>query len=221
MRTVIMCIVLSLCTAASADTEGPNRTCVFASSSGYIYARSEPASTIGTAGVTKIYRVRKTGDELICEFPWYAHQLYLYQLSSDVAIVRRGPWPRGRKANSGSLALQFYLNDQPLKRYSTLDIAVLPDNVFASVSHHMVFGRIHGFRARFALPPEPQAPDDADETKEPRVHRTPVEVFFEVQTDDGRLLIFDLRTGEQRTEQQAGALIEPIVRASRLPALQD
>ena len=146
---------------------------------------------------------------------------YLYQLGSDVAIVRRGLWPQGRKANSGSLALEFYLNDQLLKRYSTLDIAVVPDNVSASVSHHRVFGLIHGFRVRYPLPQELRAPDDADETKEPRVRRTPREVFFEVQTIDGRLLIFDLWEGEQVTEQQAGALTEPIVRASRLPTRQD
>ncbi len=221
MRIVTMCIVLSLCTAANADREAPNRTRVFASSSGSIFARSEPRDYHGTVGVTKIYRVRKTGETLICEFPWYTNQLYLYQLGSDVAIVRRGLWPKGRKANSGSLALEFYLNDQLLKRYSTLDIAVVPDNVSASASHHRVFGLIHGFRVRFPLPAETQAPDDADKTKEPRVRRTPREVFFEVQTIDGRLLIFDLWEGEQVTEQEAGALIEPIVRASRLPALQD
>ncbi len=221
MRIVTMCIVLSLCTAASADSPAPNRTCVFASSSGYIFARSEPRDNSGTAGVTKIYRVGKAGDRLICEFPWYARQLYLHQLGSDVAIVRRGLWPQGRKANSGSLALEFYLNDQLLKRYSTLDIAVVPDNVSASVSHHRVFGLIHGFRVRFPLPAEAQAPDDADKTKEPRVRRTPREVFFEVQTIDGRLLIFDLWKGEQVTEEQAGALTEPRVRVSRIPARRD
>ena len=83
MRTVTMCIVLSFCTVASADSPAPNRTRVFAASSGFIFARSEPASSMGTAGVTKIYRVRKTGDELICEFPWYAGQLYLHQLGSE------------------------------------------------------------------------------------------------------------------------------------------
>ncbi|MCH8823030.1 MAG: hypothetical protein IH984_05925 [Planctomycetes bacterium] len=220
MRTIIMCIVLSLCTAASADREGLNRTRVFASSSGYIYARSEPRDNHGTVGVTKIYRVA-AGDQLICEFPWYTRQLYLYQLGSDVAIVRKGLWPRGRKANPDSLSLEFYLNDKLLKRYSTLDIAVGPDNVFASVSHHRVISRIHGFRRRVPLPPESQAPDDADKTKEPRERRTPRDVFFEVQTTDGRLLIFDLWAGEQVTEQQAGALVEPRVRASRLPPPQE
>ncbi len=219
MRIVTMCIVLSLCTAANVDRPAPNRTCVFASSSGRIYARSEPRDYHGTVGVTKIYRAGS--DSLICEFPWYTSQLYLHQLGSDVAIVRRGLWPQGRKANSGSLALEFYLNDQLLKRYSTLDIAVVPDNVSDSVSHHRVFGLIHGFRVRDPLPAEAQAPDDADKTKEPRVRRTPREVFFEVQTIDDRLLIFDLWKGEQLTEQQAGALTEPIVRASRLPARQD
>ena len=221
MRIVTMCIVLSLCTAASADREGSNRTRVFASSSGILFARSEPKDNRGTVGVTKIYRVGKTGDRLICEFPWYASQLYLYQLGSDVAIVRRGRWPQGRKANSDSLALEFYLNDKLLKRYSTLDIAVVPENVSASMSHHRVLGLIHGFRVRDPLPAESQAPDDADEPKEPRVRRTHREVFFEVQTIDGRLLIFDLWKGEQVTEQEAGALIEPIVRASWIPARQD
>ncbi len=140
MRTVTMCIVLSLCTAANVDREAPNQTRVFASSSGNIFARSEPRDNHGTVGVTKIYRA--ASDSLICEFPWYAPQLYLHQLGSDVAIVRRGRWPQGRKANSGSLALEFYLNDKLLKRYSTLDIAVVPDNVSASVSHHRVFGLI-------------------------------------------------------------------------------
>ncbi len=64
MRTIIMCIVLSLCNAASADSELANRTRVFASSSGFIFARSEPRDNSGTVGVTKIYRVRKTGETL-------------------------------------------------------------------------------------------------------------------------------------------------------------
>ena len=221
MRTVIMCIVLSFCTAASADSPASNRTRVFASSSGFIFARSEPRDNSGTVGVTKIYRVRKTGETLIREFPWYTRQLYLHQLGSDVAIVRRGLWPRGHKANSGSLALEFYLNDKLLKRYSTLDIAVVPENVSASVSHHRVLGLIHGFRVRDPLPAEAQATDEADEIEEPRERRTHREVFFEVQTIDGRLLIFDLWKGEQVSEQQAGALIEPRVRASRIPARQD
>ncbi len=216
MRTIIMCIVLSLCNVASADREGPNLTKVFASSTGYFYARSEPASrssTRRTEGVTKVYRAHKTGDELICEFPWYTKQLYLYQLGSDIAIVRKGRWPQGRKANSDSLSLEFYLNDKLLKRYSTLDIALVPDNVTNSVSHHRVLSQIHGFRARVPVTPEPQVPDDdADVTKKSRERRTPLEVFFEVQTMDGRLLIFDLWKGEQVTEQEAGALIKPRVR---------
>lgn len=143
------------------------------------YAKSVPAATWGMTGTTKVYAVRKDKDRLVASFPWYASRLHLQcRRGADgavtVAVVRLGPWQRGRQAGKDHLAIAFYEDGRELARYSTLDLAGRPDNVRASVSHYRVIRRVKGFS-------EPNN--------------------FRLALIDGRTLTFDLATGKLRRGQ--------------------
>jgi len=107
-------------------------------------------------------------------------------------VVRVGPWSRGHHPSADHLAIAFYQAGQLIRRYSTLDIVgddksgkvdVSDDKkVSASESHYTVFA---------------SGPTLAKITKS-------VGLIFkehwviEATTIDGRVLVFDMATGELR-----------------------
>jgi hypothetical protein len=111
-------------------------------------------------------------DQLESSYPWYSQEVYLFDMSGGVSVVRLGPSARGQAAKREDLAIGFYFSGETLKEYSTLDIAGTPDNVGRSVSHYRGFKEVAGYR----------------ETKGGAV--------FAVVAVDGRVISFDVRTGE-------------------------
>ena len=173
-------LALLICLPLLADDEAGNTAHVAASEYGQCYAKSIPAESYGNAGRTLIYRVTEGADELVHEYGWFSQQIYLACNASDsksptgVAAVSMGPWARGHEASEDVLALAFHFDGKTVRKYSTLQIAVKPENVSQSVSHYTVIDEVLGFRWVRSN-----------------------EYVFEVRTTDGRTLTFDAVTGER------------------------
>ena len=182
MRVIGPAVVLLLAsaTALPADQEAGNTAHVVTSSYGRCYAKSVPAERYGDRGVTKVYRVGDERDIEIASFDWFSQRIFLQCNVSDekspvgLAVVRFGPWARGRQAQADHFAIGFYFKGETVREYSTLDIAGSPDNVSASVSHYEVFEEVRGFR-----------------------RLTGNRYVFEVVTTDGRAMSFDPTTGAE------------------------
>ncbi len=178
--TALLFAFLMVCPLAG-DQEAGNSPHITASEYGRCYAKSIPEEPYGEKGVTKVFTVGAAEDRLVHTFDWFSQSLYLACNVSDsktpvgVSVVRLGPWPRGREATAGHLAIAFYYKGKEVGSYSTLDIAGDPENVSASVSHHTVIEKVVGFRRLRAN-----------------------EYAFEVKTVDGRRLSFDPVTGKMR-----------------------
>jgi len=142
------------------------------------YAKCIPAGFSGTNGVTKIYRVGKDQDALEHTYPWYTTQIYVSGASEKTSVVRCGPWNTGHEANTNDLALAFYYDGRLLKSYSTLDIAGKPDNVRTSVSHYEWSPAIRGYGYIVSASSNYMI------------------YGFTLKTKDGRILCFDVKTGE-------------------------
>jgi hypothetical protein len=142
--------------SASADQEASNVPHVSAGPYGRCYAKSVPKHVYDPedgprqAGRTEVYHVEAGQDVLVERFDWFSQKLFLNcGAANEFLLVRLGPWHRGHEPQHDHLAIAFYRNGELLKRYSTLDIARLPDpedagrpgaeSVSASVSHYSVF----------------------------------------------------------------------------------
>jgi hypothetical protein len=165
-----------LCQPAIADEEASNRVHVRSSSNGLYYAKSIPDASYGSKGKTMVYAVSKDKDKLIATYKWYAQEFFL--LDAGPTLVQMGPWARGSEASKDDLAIAFHKAGKLLKSYSTLDIAGTKDNVSNSNSHYTVFESIQGYRwisgANYA---------------------------FDTRTHDGRIVSFEVNTGETLTKQ--------------------
>jgi hypothetical protein len=167
-----------------ADTESLNWIFVAASTTdgttwhGDRYAKCIPDGSSGINGVTKIYRVEKDRDVLEHTYGWYTTQIYLSGASEKTSVVRFGRWNSGHEASTNDLALAFYYDGRLLKSYSTLDIAGKPDNVSTSVSHYTWSETIRGYGYI-------NSPSSDD-----------LIYGFTLKTKDGRILCFDVKTGE-------------------------
>jgi len=178
----IVPVLIAAATTAQADEEAANKPhfvtgIVKGDLHNGCYAKSVPDATWGMKGTTKVYVVRKGKDRLVAAFRWYARKLHLQcrrgpDGAMTVAIVRLGPWQRGRRANKDHLAVAFYEGGRELARYSTLDLAGRADNVRPSVSHYRIIREVKGF-------------------VEPN--------HFRLALVDGRTLTFDLATGNLAT----------------------
>jgi len=157
---------------AGADQEASNVAYVKTSKYGRSYAKCVPAELYGSKGVTKVYFVREGEDQLESSYPWYSKEVYLFDRPGGISVVRLGPWARGQTAKREDLAIGFYFSGETLEEYSTLDIAGTPDNVGRSVSHYTVFNEVAGYR------------------------ETEGGAVFDVVAVGGRVISFDVRTGE-------------------------
>ncbi len=191
--------VSAFTTSALADDEASNVTHVVAGPYGRCYAKSipdhvyDPEDGPRQQGRTMVYRVSSSEDALVQTYSWFSQRLFVRCGPADtIVVVRLGPWHRGHNPQADHLAIAFYQGGNLLKRYSTLDIAGVEKaqsgslstyrNVSASVSHYTVFG---------------SAPEMVKIT-------TARGAVFEdswvirARTVDGRLLSFDMNTGEFR-----------------------
>ena len=165
--------------SATADDEASNVPVASTSRHGNCYAKSVPTEHYGENGVTKVFFVRRSDDQLVHTFSWYSKQVFLEcnvaapGAEPGVAVARMGPWNRGHQARVADLAFELYWNGRLIQRYSTLDISGSPDNVGSSVSHYVVIRSIEGYHWRSGN-----------------------EYTFEVTTSDGRRLRFDAVTGK-------------------------
>lgn len=178
-----------------ADQEAPNTTHVVSGPHGGCYAKSVPAHARDPEGEprqqgrTSVYRVADGADELIHEYDWFGQTLHvLCGQPEETIVVRLGPWHRGHDPEAGHLAVAFYKGGEPVRSYSTLDIAGADaagsgldhPNVSASVSHYTVFR---------GLPKM---------VREVEAEGVVFREFWvlEARTVDGRVLRFDPATGE-------------------------
>lgn len=145
---------------------------------GGYYAKCVPGSIFGSNGATRIYRVENEQEVLVQAYDWYSTQIYVSGANKGISVVRFGPWNPGTRANASDLALGLYYDGKHLKSYSTLDIVGRPDNVQASVSHYTWCKRVLGYGHNIS-------PGSSNLT-----------YGFSIETLDGRILCFDVRTGE-------------------------
>jgi hypothetical protein len=144
-RQIIACLVsITLCTVVLADEEIANRPVVRSSQQGAVYAKSVPDAGYGQKGKTKVFRVAKDQDTLICEYDWYANEFYIGGTGNT--LVRFGPWHRGHEPKASHLAVGIYRNGKSLREYTTLELQRLGSGVSKSKSHYTIFKRHLGFR---------------------------------------------------------------------------
>ncbi len=130
---------------ALADDEAANGPVVRSSQYGGVYAKSVPAEPHGQKGKTTVFGVGAVRDTLICEYEWYANEMYLGG-AGDATVIRFGPWQRGRSPQRDHLALGIYRNGNTVREYSTLEMQQLGSGVSESISHYTIFKRRLGFR---------------------------------------------------------------------------
>lgn len=147
MKTGLFAVVLAaaFCIPVAADDEAPNRPVVRSSEYGAIYAKSVPEESYGQKGRTRVFGVGRDRDTLVCEYEWYASEIYIGG-SGDGTVIRFGPWHRGNKPLESHLALGIYRDGKTLREYSTLELQSLGSGLTKSVSHYAVFDRRLGFR---------------------------------------------------------------------------
>lgn len=199
-RVLLIVLALSVfARSAVADDEASNVAHVVAEPYGRCYAKSvpehiyDPAGGPRQQGHTEIYQVGETEDVLQEQYDWFSQILYVRcRPGSDSLIVRLGPWHRGHDPRADHLAIAFYEGERLIKQYSTLDIAGDEQaeegaisrykNASASVSHYTVFA---------------SSPELTKITE--NVGSTFTEDWvIEATTIDGRVLVFDMATGQFR-----------------------
>jgi hypothetical protein len=160
------------------DSEVEPRVYVKSSKNGRYYAKSIPEGNDLAKGKTYVYRVRKSEDELLYTYDWFASQIYLLNNS----LIRLGPWARGSEAIQSDLGIGFYSRGKLLKEYSMLDIVNMgyedANNIQRSFSHYTVFEKILGYQWSGAT-----------------------RYYFDVKTHEGQTLSFNIETGKLRTEE--------------------
>jgi hypothetical protein len=197
-RLLLIVLIWPAClNSAMADQEASNVPHVAAGPYGRCYAKSvpdhlyDPDGEPRQQGRTIVYRVETSEDVLVQVYPWFSQQIFVNcTLAQKIVVVRLGPWHRGHDPRSDHLAIAFYKGGKLLKHYSTLDIAggekalnggfSAYRNVSASVSHYSVFA-------------------SAPEMVKITTARGPVFKYnwmIRAETVDGRLLTFDMSTGE-------------------------
>lgn len=173
MRNIIT--ILAICIASSpclADKEIPSQAVLFSNSNGHYYVRSVPKSSEDQySGKTKVYRTGAEKDELLCEYDWYARQLWLFHDGKELILVRIGPWHRANSDPKKELEVGFYKNGKVLKEYTALDIAIKKENFIQSASHYSIINKPRGIVI--------------GETAN----------YFEIHTFDGRNICFNLSDG--------------------------
>jgi len=175
---------MGFCVPVFADEEAPKTAHVTASENGSIYAKSVPDEydwENRSNGKTFVYEVSEKKDKLLYTYDWFAQEIYL--LDNFGSLVRLGPWARGHEPNKGDLAIGFYLDGKKLKEYSTLDIVNMAFddkmNIGMSISHYDIFSEVIGYRF---LRWDKWA--------------------FDVKTNEGKILSFDVSTGNLKTEEE-------------------
>ncbi|MHC4406103.1 MAG: hypothetical protein ACYTG0_41225 [Planctomycetota bacterium] len=142
---VIAALVIASSAAVLADDEAANRPVVRSSEYGSVYAKSVPEENYGQKGKTSVFGVRADRDTLICEYDWYANEIYIGG-AGESTLIRFGPWQRGRKPQKDQLALGIYRNGKTVREYSTAEMERLGSGVSQSVSHYTILRRRLGFR---------------------------------------------------------------------------
>lgn len=141
----VFALFLSLGTTAMADEEMPAEPVVRSSEYGQTYVRSVPDEPDGQKGKTRVFSVGRDSDELLCEYDWYAAEIYIGGPGGET-LVRFGPWHRGHQPQEDHLAIGIYRGSKTIREYSTLDMQKLGSGYSPSVSHYVVFQRRIGFR---------------------------------------------------------------------------
>lgn len=142
---LIAALVIASSTATLADDEAANRPVVRSSEYGSVYAKSVPGESYGQRGKTRVFGVHADRDTLICEYDWYANEIYIGG-AGETTLIRFGPWQRGHEPQEDHLALGLYRNGKAVREYSTAEMERLGTGVSASVSHYTIFERRLGFR---------------------------------------------------------------------------
>ncbi len=144
-KFIYLIVFLLINTRVSADDEVSNRPVVRSSEYGTMYAKSVPQEYYGQIGKTRVYLVGKESDVFVCEYGWYAGEIYMGGEGGNT-LVRFGPWSRGRQPQKDHLAIGFYRDGKVLREYSTLEMKSLGSGLSNSVSHYTVLNKRIGFR---------------------------------------------------------------------------
>jgi len=194
---LIVLAVPAFVSSAVADDEVSNVAHVAVGPYGRCYAKSVPGHVYDPVdqprqqGRTMVYRVGTSEDVLVQRFNWFSQRLFVSCVpADDIVVVRLGPWHRGHEPHADHLALAFYKGGKLLKRFSTVDIAGGNKTIHGGLSSYRNVSRSASHYTVFNSGPEMA-----------KVTTSVGPVFEEnwvikAKTVDGRLLIFDMATGE-------------------------
>ena len=180
---LIALLGLTSASPAVADDEASNVAHVVAGPYGRCYAKSVPTNIYDPAGEprqqgrTAVYRVGDAEDALVHVYDWFSQRLFIRcSPADDIVVVRVGPWHRGHDADADHLALGFYRGGKLVRGYSTLEIA---GGELASDGGFSKYKNVSASVSHYT------------------VFQSGSEMV-RVTTVDGRVLSFDMETGEAR-----------------------
>ena len=196
-RFTAIVIILATASSAIADQEASNVAHVASGTHGRCYAKSipthvyDPSDAPRQHGRTFLYQVANGDDVLVHEYDWFSQNLFVKCGPSEgTVVVRLGPWQRGHDPKGDHLAVAFYKGGTLIRSYSTLDIAgdtraenagmSSYQNASASVSHYTVFSET----PKMVLRRRADGPLSSEQW------------IIQAVTIDGRVLRFDMETGE-------------------------
>ena len=165
-------VLLASSSFASADSPALPTPRVSVSQFGDTYFTMLPNEDAYGSGHGTAYRLGRDGSvsELWHVDGWYAFSVFI---SNDGKyLVRMGNWAVGSEPSEEDLAVAFYENGSELRRYSTADLIEKKESVSRSNSHYIWQTSEHEF---------------------PRLEYTNL---FYLKTIEGRVLEFDVSTGE-------------------------
>ena len=185
-RTSVLVAMIMVTGAALAGKVGPHRAYVQSGpdrlGSG-LYARCVPSDDRGSAGRTKVFRVRAEGDAVLDEYDWFAP----------------GGLVLGWSPIAGKVALLALMQDEPAddwKAQEALRFAMGGERLASYTNGQLIemgaeetADSVYGMRAGFRIIGCEQLPGTN-------------EYDFVLGIDDGKTLRFDITTGKPRQAQR-------------------
>jgi hypothetical protein len=179
-QLILVCCLLMLVAASKRMGNSPY---VQSAMHGVFYVKSVPTENEGTAGVTKVYRVRNEADELVDTYDWYAPQhrqpgvtLGWSPIAGKIAVMR----VHNERADlkDDRLELSFYLGGKLLKAYTAKDLIAMGAGPDKETSKHDLRESLN-----FTVTGYQQKPSTND-------------YFFVLTLPEDKPVRFDILTGE-------------------------
>jgi hypothetical protein len=178
---IIIGMIVSICFA---DKEAPNDTTDFTDITKEYHILSIPIAPFShDKGITKVFKIDTTSKKevLVNQYEWYSRELFAMPIKDTLYLVRKTQWHRGKDIDEDALELGFYKAGKVIREYRLKEIALNINNVTKSTSHYRIIKQVKGFKKAW-------------------VPELGEKLVFVIITEDNRMVVFDVYTGEMDTK---------------------